>query len=164
MYEREVELAMRDSEQLISRGDAERGAGAVARWFRLGWRIWLSSCNPDLLPLAGDPRAFKAKAEETFAEIIAQVFAKAREAKIEVPALEDTLLKAINAGAPYKIACLACGISEDAFVDWRRKDQEFARRVEEASGKVALRLLGKIEKQADENFFSSGMVTGKKIR
>ena len=86
MYEREVELAMRDSGQLISRGDAERGAGAVARWFRIGWRIWLSSCTPDLLPLAGDPRAFKAKAEETFAEIMAQAFAKAREAKIEVPA------------------------------------------------------------------------------
>jgi len=68
------------------------------------------------------------------------------------PALEEALLKAIGAGAPYKIACLACGISEDAFTDWRRKDPEFARAVEEASGKMALRLLGKIEKQADENF------------
>jgi hypothetical protein len=38
------------------------------------------------LQLAGDARAFKAKAEETFAEIMAQVFAKARQAKIEVPA------------------------------------------------------------------------------
>jgi hypothetical protein len=85
-YERQVELAMRDSGQLIPRAEAERGAGSVARWFRLGWRLWLSSCTPDLLPLAGDPRAFKAKAEETFAEIMAQVFAKAREAKIEVPA------------------------------------------------------------------------------
>jgi hypothetical protein len=85
-YERQVELAMRDSGQLIPRRDAERGAGAVARWFRLGWRIWLSSSTPDLLALAGDPRAFKAKAEETFAEIMAQVFAKARQAKIEVPA------------------------------------------------------------------------------
>lgn len=85
MYEREVELAMRDSGQLISRGDAERGAGAVARWFRLGWRLWLSSCTPDLLPLASDPRAFKAKAEETFAEIMATVVAKARQAKIELP-------------------------------------------------------------------------------
>jgi hypothetical protein len=64
----------------------------------------------------------------------------------------ESLLKAISAGAPYKIACLACGISEDAFTDWRRKDPEFARAVEKASGKMALRLLGKIEKQADENF------------
>jgi hypothetical protein len=48
--------------------------------------------------------------------------------------------------------CEACGISEKAFTDWRRKDPEFARAVEKASGKMALRLLGKIEKQADENF------------
>jgi hypothetical protein len=85
MYEREVEAAMRDSGQLISRGEAERGAAAVARWFRLGWRLWLSASIPDLLPLASDPRAFKAKAEETFAEIMAQVFLKAREAKLPVP-------------------------------------------------------------------------------
>src|SRR5262249_12332983 len=81
-----VELAMRDSGQLISRGDAERGAGAVARWFRLGWRIWLSSCTPDLMPLAANPRAFKAKAEQTFSEIMATVFTKARVAKVELPA------------------------------------------------------------------------------
>ena len=68
------------------------------------------------------------------------------------PALDKALLAAISKGAPYKIACLACGISEDAFTDWRRKDPEFARAVEEASGRMALRLLGKIEKQADENF------------
>jgi hypothetical protein len=85
-YERQVELALRDSGQLIARGDAEKGAAAVARWFRLGWRLWLSSCLPDLLQLAGDARAFKAKAEETFAEISKTVFAKAREANIELPA------------------------------------------------------------------------------
>jgi len=86
MYEREVEQAMRDSGQLISRGEAECGAAAIARWFRLGWRLWLSASLPDLLPLAGDPREFKAKAEESFAEIMAGVFLKAREAKLEVPA------------------------------------------------------------------------------
>jgi len=85
-YERQVELAMRDSGQLIARGDAEKGAMAVARWFRLGWRMWLSSCTGDLMQFVGDPRAFKAKAEETFAEITKTVFAKAREAKIELPA------------------------------------------------------------------------------
>jgi hypothetical protein len=86
MYEREVEQAMRDSGQLISRAEAERGAAAVARWFRLGWRLWLSSSVPDLLALAGDARAFKAEAEKSFAEIMAGVFQKAREAKLEVPA------------------------------------------------------------------------------
>lgn len=85
-YERQVELAMRDSGQLIARSDAEKGAAAVARWFRLGWRLWLSSSIPDLLQLAGDARAFKAKAEETFDEIMRTVFQKAREARIELPA------------------------------------------------------------------------------
>ena len=50
-----------------------------------GWRLWLSSSVPDLLALAGDPLAFKAKAEETFVEIMSTVFLKAREAKIAVP-------------------------------------------------------------------------------
>ena len=85
-YERKVELAMRDSGQLIPRGEAESGAASVARWFRLGWQLWMSSSLPDLLPLAGDPRAFKAKAEQTFSEIMKTVFMKAAEAKIAVPA------------------------------------------------------------------------------
>jgi hypothetical protein len=84
MYEREVEQAMRDSGQLISRGEAERGVAAVARWFRLGWRLWLSSSIPDLLQFADNARAFKAEAEKTFAEIMKTVFARAREAKLEV--------------------------------------------------------------------------------
>jgi hypothetical protein len=86
MYEREVELAMRDSGQLISRAEAERGASSVARWFRLGWRLWLSASIPDLLPLAANPREFKARAEETFGEIMVGVFQRAREAKLPVPA------------------------------------------------------------------------------
>jgi len=85
-YERQVELAMRDSGQLIPRVDAEKGAASVARWFRLGWRLWLSSCTPDLLQFAGDARRFKAEAEQSFSEIMKSVFSKAREAKIELPA------------------------------------------------------------------------------
>ena len=68
------------------------------------------------------------------------------------PQLEKDLIAAIETGAPYRIACMACGISDDAFTNWRRKDADFAKRVEVASGKTALRLLKKIEKNADENF------------
>jgi hypothetical protein len=68
------------------------------------------------------------------------------------PTMERKLLAAISKGAPYRIACLACGISEDTFAHWRRKDPDFQRRVDEASGRMALRLLAKIERQADENF------------
>ena len=84
-YEKEVESAMRDAGQLLSKGEAERGAEAVARWFRLGWRLWLSSSVPDLLALASEPLSFKAKAEETFSEIMKGVFEKAQKAKLEVP-------------------------------------------------------------------------------
>jgi hypothetical protein len=68
------------------------------------------------------------------------------------PEIEKALLAAIETGAPYRIACMACGISDDAFTEWRRKDPSFADRVNRAAGKTALRLLKKIEKNADENF------------
>ena len=68
------------------------------------------------------------------------------------PQLEKDLLAAIETGAPYRVACLACGISDDAFTEWRRKDPEFAARVNTAAGKTALRLLKKIEARAEDNF------------
>ena len=68
------------------------------------------------------------------------------------PEVEKALIAAIEIGAPFRVACLSCAISEDAFTEWRRKDPDFARRVDLASGKMALRLLKKIEKNADENF------------
>jgi len=74
------------------------------------------------------------------------------------PQLEKDLLAAIETGAPYRIACMACGISADSFANWRRKDPVFAKRVEVAAGKTALRLLKKIEKNADENFSAAAWV------
>jgi hypothetical protein len=41
---------------------------------------------------------------------------------------------------------------------WKREDPKFAARVEEASAKAALRLLAKIEKQADQNFAASSWI------
>jgi hypothetical protein len=68
------------------------------------------------------------------------------------PEVEKALIAAIETGAPYRIACLAVGISDDAFTEWRRRDRVFADRVNKAAGQTALRLLKKIEKNADENF------------
>src|SRR5262245_10586961 len=68
------------------------------------------------------------------------------------PQLEKALLAAIRTGAPYRIACMACGISEDVFANWRRADSVFAQQVERVSGQSALRLLKKIETQGKENF------------
>jgi hypothetical protein len=47
--------------------------------------VWLSSAIPDLLPLADDARAFKAKAEETFSEVLAVVLRNSQEAKLSIP-------------------------------------------------------------------------------
>jgi len=74
------------------------------------------------------------------------------------PQLEKDLLAAIATGAPYRIACQACGISEDSLIEWRRKDPIFAKQVEEAAGKTALRLLKKIEANADENFSAAAWI------
>jgi hypothetical protein len=71
----------------------------------LGWRLWLSSCTPDLLQFASEPRKFKAKAEESFAEIMKAVFVKAREAKLPVPpwampAVRDEYRSEVEPDAP----------------------------------------------------------------
>jgi hypothetical protein len=62
------------------------------------------------------------------------------------------LLQVIATGAPYTICCAAVGIDYDSFMAWKSEDPEFATLVEEASAKAALRLLGKIEEQATNNF------------
>jgi hypothetical protein len=72
--------------------------------------------------------------------------------------LEKALLAAVETGAPYRIACSACGISSDTFTEWRRKDPVFARQVEIAAGKTALRLLKKIEANADQNFSAAAWI------
>jgi hypothetical protein len=64
----------------------------------------------------------------------------------------DALLKAIATGAPYVICCKAVGIHFDTFMGWKQTDPEFAAKVEQVSAKAALRLLGKIEEQATNNF------------
>jgi hypothetical protein len=62
------------------------------------------------------------------------------------------LMKAIATGAPYVICCRAVGVHLDTFMDWKNRDPEFAAKVEKVAAKAALRLLGKIEKQATNNF------------
>jgi hypothetical protein len=70
----------------------------------------------------------------------------------------EALMRIIATGAPYMICCAATGVSYDSFMTWKREDPEFAARVEQASAKAALRLLGKIEKQADQNFAASSWI------
>jgi hypothetical protein len=58
--------------------------------------------------------------------------------------MAEAILKVIATGAPYMICCAAVGLAYDSFMTWKRADSNFAARVEEASVKAALRLLGKI--------------------
>jgi hypothetical protein len=67
----------------------------------------------------------------------------------------EALMRIIATGAPYMICCAATGISYDSFMTWKREDQEFAARVEQAAAKAALRLWNKIEEQADVTFASA---------
>jgi hypothetical protein len=67
-------------------------------------------------------------------------------------------MRAIATGAPYTICCAACGIHYDTFMTWKRTDPVFAAKVEQVASRAALRLLGKIEKHADENFAASAWI------
>jgi hypothetical protein len=84
-YEAAVEMTRRDLGHLLPKREAENGARAAALWFRLAWRLWLSSAIPDLLPLASDPRSFKQKAEHTFSEILAAALRNSAQAKLSIP-------------------------------------------------------------------------------
>jgi hypothetical protein len=70
----------------------------------------------------------------------------------------NALLKVIATGAPYVICCQAVAIHLDTFMGWRQTDPEFDAIVEQTAAKAALRLLGKIEKQADQNFAASSWI------
>ena len=84
-YEAAVEITRRDLGHLIPKHEAQEGARASALWFRLAWRLWLSSCLSDVLALAGNERASKAKAEEGFAEILGVTLKNSKEAKLNIP-------------------------------------------------------------------------------
>ena len=91
-YEAAVEMTRREMGHLMPKKEAQDGARAAALWFRLAWRLWLSSSLPDLLAIK-DPRTAKAKAEESFSEILLVSFKNASEAKLSIP---DWALSAIT--------------------------------------------------------------------
>ena len=74
------------------------------------------------------------------------------------PQLEAALLEAVATGAPYAICCASVGISLDSFMDWKRTDPDLAERVEKIAAQSAMRLLGKIEKHATDNFAAASWI------
>ena len=83
-YEQAVEESRRDLGHLLPKQEAQDGARAAALWFRLAWRLWLSSSLPDLLAIK-DARTAKAQAEASFSEILLVSFKNAAEAKLSIP-------------------------------------------------------------------------------
>jgi hypothetical protein len=86
-YEKEVTEAKRDLGHLIPKADAERGAKTSAVWFKLAWRLWLSSSLPDIVAVGSSVglRDAKFKAEETFSEILEVSLKNAQEARYSMP-------------------------------------------------------------------------------
>lgn len=71
------------------------------------------------------------------------------------PAIEKRMVKAIRAGATYRLACLYAGISEDTFARWRQRGEkgaqpfaDFAASIKAAEGEAAVRWLVDIDEAA----------------
>jgi hypothetical protein len=62
------------------------------------------------------------------------------------------LFAAIRIGVPYKLACMAAGITYECFLNWRQKDPEFDRQVEQAAAEPAVKLFKTIREQAPETW------------
>ena len=88
-YEKEVEVTKRDLGHLIPKN----GARASAIWFRLAWRMWLSSTLPALMAIGTDPRAIKMEAERSFADFLGVALKNAAGAQLSIPAWADEVIR-----------------------------------------------------------------------
>jgi hypothetical protein len=68
------------------------------------------------------------------------------------------LFAAIRIGVPYKLACMAAGISYDCFGNWRREDPAFDAEVEQAAAEPAVKLFNTIREHAPETWQSGAWV------
>jgi hypothetical protein len=67
-------------------------------------------------------------------------------------AVLKVLFDAIKEGVPYKLACMAAGISYECFKKWRQDDPDFDRQVDELVAKPAIDLFKVISQQAPETW------------
>jgi hypothetical protein len=67
-------------------------------------------------------------------------------------AVLTALFEAIRIGVPYKLACMAAGISYECFNKWRQKDPAFDAEVEQAAAEPAVKLFKTIREQAPETW------------
>lgn len=66
------------------------------------------------------------------------------------PEVVKRLADAITLGATYELACAYAGIRYETFRVWQRTKPGFSATVEEAEGKGAVQLLGKIRQSAND--------------
>jgi hypothetical protein len=66
------------------------------------------------------------------------------------PEIGQLIEEALATGTTFRSACAVAGISEDALADWRRGDEEFAKRLEAAREKSRVRALMAIQQAAAE--------------
>jgi hypothetical protein len=85
-YEKEVTEAKRDLGHLIPKSEAIKGARSAAIWFRLAWRLWLSSSLPDVVARATGQSMRDALylCEISFAEILALEIRNSKDSRDEV--------------------------------------------------------------------------------
>jgi transposase len=68
------------------------------------------------------------------------------------PAVIKKLFDAIKEGVPFKLACMYAGITYECFLNWRQKDPDFDRQVDELVAKPAIDLFKVIREQAPETW------------
>lgn len=83
-YEREVEETRRDLGHLIPKQESQDGARASAIWFRLAWRMWLSSTLPALLAQT-EPREALVMCEATFKDVLGVALQNSQGAQLSIP-------------------------------------------------------------------------------
>ena len=65
------------------------------------------------------------------------------------PETVEKIVKAVRLGATYALACGYAGISTATFHEWMNKKPEFFDTVKEAEGEGSLKLLARIQQEAD---------------
>ena len=88
----------------------------------------------DFRELLAAKREVSVDVNDTVAAILAEVRARGDEAVIEyterfdrvklTPETMDRICAMVRTGAPYRTACVAAGVSERAFLNWRNRAQE----------------------------------------
>lgn len=74
------------------------------------------------------------------------------------PETVKKICDAITTGATYRLAAQYGGITYTTFNEWRKDNPEFSAAVEEAEGRGAMLLIGKIQKAATQSWRAAAWI------